>query len=47
VPVIGLASCLGLAFWVEPRIWLAGLAIILVGLGWQRLARRWWARPRG
>jgi APA family basic amino acid/polyamine antiporter len=28
----GLASCLFLAFWVEPRVWLAGLGVIAVGL---------------
>lgn len=42
---LGLASCLGLAFWVEPRIWLAGLGLIAAGLGWHLVARRWW-RPR-
>jgi APA family basic amino acid/polyamine antiporter len=28
----GLASCLFLAFWVEPRVWLAGLGVIAMGL---------------
>lgn len=28
----GLASCLFLAFWVEPCVWLAGLGVIAVGL---------------
>jgi APA family basic amino acid/polyamine antiporter len=37
---LGLASCLGLAFWVEPPIWGAGLALIAVGLIWHRVARR-------
>ena len=32
----GLAGCLGLAFWVERRIWLVGLGVIAVGLVWQR-----------
>lgn len=36
----GLASCLFLAFWVEPRIWLAGLGLIAVGLAWHMVARR-------
>lgn len=40
VPGAGLLSCLGLAFWVEPRIWCAGLALIAVGLGWHAVARR-------
>ena len=29
----GLAGCLGLAFWVEPRAWGAGLAVLGAGLG--------------
>ena len=32
IPAAGLAGCLGLAFWVEPRVWLVGLALIGVGL---------------
>lgn len=40
VPALGLVSCLGLAFWVEPRIWLTGLALIAAGLGWHALSRR-------
>jgi basic amino acid/polyamine antiporter, APA family len=40
VAALGLLSCLGLAFWVEPHIWMAGLAWIAVGLGWYQLARR-------
>jgi len=28
----GLVSCLGLAFWVEPRVWLVGLGVIAIGL---------------
>ena len=43
---LGLASCLGLAFWVEPRIWLAGLGVIAAGLAGRAVARRRWARPR-
>lgn len=39
VPVLGLASCLGLAFWVEPAIWIAGLAVIGAGLGLRALLR--------
>ena len=42
VSVLGLASCLGLAFWVEWQIWVAGLAVIIVGLVWHvTVARRW------
>ncbi len=29
----GLAGCLSLAFWVEPRAWAAGLAVLGAGLG--------------
>ena len=39
VPTLGLLGCLGLAFWVDPRIWLAGLVLIALGLGWHLLAR--------
>lgn len=38
---VGLAGCLGLAFWVEPRIWAVGL--LLLGAG---LTGRWWLRRR-
>lgn len=41
VAALGLLGCLGLAFWVEPTIWLVGLALIAGGLGWQRIASRW------
>jgi APA family basic amino acid/polyamine antiporter len=37
---VGLAACLFLAFWVEPRIWLVGLALIGVGLAWHVVAQR-------
>jgi APA family basic amino acid/polyamine antiporter len=36
----GLVFCLGLAFWVEPKIWFAGLVMIGVGLIWHAVARR-------
>lgn len=39
VSVLGLVSCLFLAFWVEPRIWLTGLGSIAAGLLWH-----WWRR---
>jgi APA family basic amino acid/polyamine antiporter len=32
IPAAGLAGCLGLAFWVEPRVWMVGLALIGAGL---------------
>ena len=37
---IGLTSCLFLAFWVEPIVWGNGLALIAIGLLWQRAAVR-------
>ena len=40
IPAAGLASCLGLAFWVDWQIWSAGLALIAVGLIGHRIARR-------
>jgi APA family basic amino acid/polyamine antiporter len=33
---LGLISCLFFAFWVEPRVWAAGLALITLGLCWWR-----------
>ena len=43
IPWLGLAACLFLAFWVEPVIWMIGLALIAVGLLWQQIARRLFA----
>jgi APA family basic amino acid/polyamine antiporter len=40
ISVAGLAGCLGLAFWVEPRVWLAGLILLAAGVG----ARAAWRR---
>ncbi len=40
IPAAGLICCLGLAFWVEPRIWATGLALAAVGLAWHFAARR-------
>jgi APA family basic amino acid/polyamine antiporter len=36
----GLAGCLGLAFWVEPRAWIGGLGVLGVGLAGRTLFRR-------
>ena len=36
----GLTACLFLAFWVEWRIWIAGIGLIAVGLAWHTVARR-------
>lgn len=40
IPVAGLVACLFLAFWVEWRIWLTGLILIVAGLGWHWLMNR-------
>ncbi|MEX2016425.1 MAG: APC family permease, partial [Candidatus Hydrogenedentales bacterium] len=40
IPWAGLISCFGLAFWVEPHIWIAGLAILAAGLAWH-VPRQW------
>jgi len=39
IPFLGLFSCLGLAFWVEPAIWAVGLGLIAAGLGWHFIAQ--------
>ena len=41
IPASGLIGCLGLAFWVERRVWLVGLALLAVGLTGHLLHRRW------
>jgi APA family basic amino acid/polyamine antiporter len=43
IAVAGLLACLFLAFWVETNIWLIGLALIVLGLAWQQMARRLFA----
>jgi APA family basic amino acid/polyamine antiporter len=35
----GLATCLGLAFFVEREVWMVGLALIAAGLLWHGLRR--------
>jgi APA family basic amino acid/polyamine antiporter len=40
VPLAGLLASAGLAFWVEPRIWISGLGLIVVGLLWHVWRRR-------
>jgi basic amino acid/polyamine antiporter, APA family len=40
IPTLGLMSCLFLAFWVDPAVWLAGLGLIAAGLVWHSVARR-------
>ncbi len=40
IAVAGLIGCLGLAFWVQPAVWLAGLGLVAAGLLWHMIARR-------
>jgi len=40
ISVCGLLACLGLAFWVEPMIWMIGLGLIGAGLVYHFTARR-------
>jgi basic amino acid/polyamine antiporter, APA family len=35
IAIVGLISCTSLAFWVEPRVWQAGLGLIGLGLVWK------------
>ena len=37
--IVGLSACVFLAFWVEPFIWLFGLALIVAGLIWHAVAQ--------
>ena len=39
IPAAGLVGCVGLAFWVEPRVWLVGLAMIGAGLVGRAIVR--------
>jgi basic amino acid/polyamine antiporter, APA family len=38
---VGLGACLFLAFWVDWQIWLIGLGVLAIGLGWQVLMQGW------
>lgn len=38
IPWVGLVSCLFLAFWVEQRIWMIGLGLVVMGLVWHFVA---------
>jgi APA family basic amino acid/polyamine antiporter len=40
IALVGLASCLFLAFWVEWQVWAAGLGLIAFGLVWHVIARK-------
>ncbi len=39
IPLLGLAGCLGLAVWVEPRVWITGSAIVAAGWLWHAKRR--------
>jgi APA family basic amino acid/polyamine antiporter len=39
--LLGLLSCLFLAFWVDPFIWIVGLGTIGIGLVWWRFGKRY------
>jgi APA family basic amino acid/polyamine antiporter len=39
IAVLGLLSCLFLAFWVESSIWQLGLGLIVAGLIWHQVRR--------
>lgn len=45
VSILGLLSCVFLAFWVEWQTWLIGLGLILFGLLWHAVMQKW-ARQR-
>lgn len=34
IPAAGFICCLTLAFWIEPHIWMPGLILLLIGIGW-------------
>jgi APA family basic amino acid/polyamine antiporter len=40
IALVGLATCLFLAFWVEWQVWAAGLGLIAFGLAWHSIARK-------
>jgi APA family basic amino acid/polyamine antiporter len=43
---LGLVGCLGLAFFVPRPVWAAGLGLIIVGLGWHTIGRRFGRNDR-
>ena len=40
IPLAGLIGCLGLAFWVDWRVWAVGLLVIGAGFAWRWLLHR-------
>jgi len=47
VPLLGLISCLSLAFFVDATVWGTGLGLIAVGLVWQWVARHLRTKDNG
>ncbi|MCZ7608257.1 MAG: APC family permease [Planctomycetota bacterium] len=47
IAVVGLLSCLFLAFWVEWQVWAIGLGLIAFGLVWHAVAGSLFRRARG
>ncbi|MGF1670428.1 MAG: APC family permease [Balneolaceae bacterium] len=41
IPALGLFGCLFLAFWIDPKIWLFGILLIIVGLVWHTAVLRY------
>lgn len=41
VPACGLFGCLFLAFWIEPGIWIPGLALIIIGIAWHTVTLKY------
>lgn len=41
LPVLGLIGCLGLAVFIDPVMWLWGLALVVLGLMWHAAAARY------
>lgn len=40
IPILGLAGCVLLAFWIEPLIWISGIGLIIIGLIWHWIASK-------
>ena len=41
IPACGLFGCLFLAFWIEPGIWIPGLALIVIGIVWHTVTLKY------
>jgi len=46
IPLLGLSSCIFLSFWVTPGVWVTGVGILILGLGWKAVSDRFSARAR-